>query len=164
MGTDPKKDTYVKDWMLDREQPQHEVHLSSYNMSRYPVTNAQYHAFVEDGGYADGKWRHCWTLEGWEWKEDNAKTGPAKYGGEFDLPNYPVVVVSWYEAAAFCNWLTLRLREHGKLSDDQSIRLPTEAEWEKAARGDDGRIYPWGNKIGVEFANYADTGLGATSA
>jgi len=160
MGSDPTKD---KDAM-DREQPQHEVNLSAYRISRYPVTNAQYRVFVEDGGYTD-KWRHCWTPEGWKWKEQRELTEPEMSGGVFDLPNHPVVEVSWYEATAFCQWLTERLREtHPSPSQEGIIRLPSEAEWEKAARGDDGRIYPWGDKIDPNLANYVETGLGATSA
>ncbi|MCP4288866.1 MAG: formylglycine-generating enzyme family protein, partial [Gammaproteobacteria bacterium] len=160
MGSDPKKDKEASDW----EQPQHEVRLSAYCIDRYPVTNAQYRAFVENGGYTE-RWQKCWTPEGWEWKEKKNVEGPNVWGGLFDLENHPVIGVSWYEAVAFCNWLTLCLREQGKLSDGQGIRLPTEAEWEKAARGHDGRIYPWGNeKITPELVNYGDTGLGATSA
>ncbi|GAK60834.1 signal transduction protein [Candidatus Vecturithrix granuli] len=145
------------------EGPPHRVTLSTpYALSRYPVTNAQYQAFVEDGGYTK-QWQRCWSKEGWQWKEKNVKHGPEKYGGEFDLPNHPVVMVCWYEAAAFCQWLTRRLQKAGKLPAHQAIRLPTEAEWEKAARGEDGRTYPWGKKIDPEHANYSDTGLGVTT-
>ncbi len=158
MGSDPEKD---KEAIKD-EQPQHDVRLSAYHISRYPVTNAHYQAFVEDGAYT-GRWQKCWTPEGWEWKEKENISAPESYGGEFDLPNHPVVGVSWYEAVAFCNWLTQRLREQGELSNGPSIRLPTEAEWEKAVRSSDGRIYPWGDEITPELANYEDTGLGATS-
>ncbi len=83
-------------------------------------------------------------------------TGPERYGSEFDLPNHPVVGVSWYEAAAFCRWLSERL--------NMPIALPTEAQWEKAARGMDGRRYPWGNEIDAEKVNYGDTGIRSTSA
>ncbi|MCP4288867.1 MAG: formylglycine-generating enzyme family protein [Gammaproteobacteria bacterium] len=147
---------------LSREQPQHDVTLSVYHISRYPVTNAQYQVFVDDGGYTE-QWQACWTSEGWMWMEKKNITGPATYGGVYDLPNHPVVGVSWYEAAAFCQWLTIRLQGCGKLAADEVIKLPTEAQWEKAARSDDGRIYPWGNEITPELANYGDTGLGVTS-
>ena len=148
---------------LERETPHHTVSLSLYRMSRYPVTNAQYKIFVEDGGYTED-WKQCWTKKGWNWKQKEHVNGPDKRGGEFDLPNHPVVMVSWYEATAFCGWLTKRLRDCGALSSTEVIRLPTEAEWEKAARGEDGRIFPWGDEIDPEHANYGDTGLGVTSA
>ncbi|MBN1580088.1 MAG: SUMF1/EgtB/PvdO family nonheme iron enzyme, partial [Anaerolineae bacterium] len=131
----------------DDEKPPHEVRLPAFMIARYPVTNAQYAAFVQDDGYTK-KWRDCWTDDGWQWKRD--KTGPRTYGGAFDLPNHPVVGVCWYEAMAFCHWLEKKLRVKGcRLSvwrDGQlltfnvqpkacCVRLPTEAEWEKAARG-----------------------------
>jgi formylglycine-generating enzyme required for sulfatase activity len=161
----------------DDEKPPHEVHLKTYWISRYPVTNVQYRAFVDDNGYTE-QWRECWTDEGWKWKEENSVTQPDWAGGVFDLPNHPVVGVSWYEATAFCNWLTRKtspptpLQRRGEKTSPLRgrggggvIRLPTEAEWEKAARGEDQRIYPWGNEqVNPERANYGDTGLGATSA
>jgi formylglycine-generating enzyme required for sulfatase activity len=165
MGSDPAKDRNA----TNDEQPQHEVTLPAYAISRYPVTNAQYEAFVADGGYT-GEWRHCWTNTGWNNKGDQFK--PRKAGGVFDLPNHPVVMVSWYEAVAFCNWLTeiLRLDENSsssavhRIASNQIIRLPSEREWEKAARGTDGRTYPWGEEITPQHANYNQTGIGATSA
>ena len=72
--------------------------------------------------------------------------GPRRYGGDFDLANHPVVGVSWYEAVAFCSWLTKKL--------GRPVMLPSEAQWEKAARGTDGRRYPWGPEITPEHANY----------
>jgi formylglycine-generating enzyme required for sulfatase activity len=159
----------------DSEKPPHKVTVSAFQISRYPATNAQYQAFVEDGGYTE-KWKDCWTPEGWKWKEKRDLSEPERWGGVFDLSNHPVVMVSWYESVAFCNWLTIRLQEtHPSPSQEGKntplhppqggiIRLPTEAEWEKAARGTDGCIYPWGNeKIDPEFANYDDTGLGTTN-
>ena len=74
----------------------------------------------------------------------------------YNLPNHPVVAVSWYEALAFCNWLGEKL--------GVKVSLPTEAQWEKAARGTDGRQYPWGEKITPDHANYAETKIDATSA
>ena len=125
----------------------------TYVISKYPITNAEFDAFVQDEGYTD-KWRDCWTAEGWRWKGD--RVAPDKYGGVFDLPNHPVVMFTWYEAHAFCAWLGKKL--------DGPITLPTEAQWERAARGTNGRTYPWGEKITPDHANYADTGIGATAA
>jgi hypothetical protein len=62
------------------EKPQHKVNVAAFHISRYPVTNAQYQAFVEDGGYTE-KWRECWTKEGWEWKEENKIAGPEVWWG-----------------------------------------------------------------------------------
>ena len=158
MGSDPMADKQAsKD-----EQPQHKVWLSAYHIGRYPITNMQYHTFIEDGGYT-GRWQHCWTEEGWSWRENEEITKPEQYSGMLNAMNHPVYGVSWYEAVAFCAWLTIRLRENSVLSAEQEIRLPTEAEWEKAARGKDGRIYPWGDQETSEHANTYETGLGTTS-
>jgi formylglycine-generating enzyme required for sulfatase activity len=155
MGSDKGQDREA----YDDELPQHPVDLPAYSVSKYPVTNAQYAAFVQDGGYSESRY---WTGAGWRWKGDRA--GPETRRGVYDLPNHPVVNVSWYEAVAFCRWLTERLREAGVLGVDEEVRLPTEAEWEKAARGSDGRIYPWGNEADPNRTNCNDTGIDTTSA
>ena len=149
MGNDYETDEMA----VDSEKPQHTVYLDAYRIAKYPVTNAQYQAFVEAGGYEK---RSYWTDEGWDWRTEKEITGPERYGSEFDLPNHPVVGVSWYEAAAFCRWLSEQL--------DMPIALPTDAQWEKAARGTDGRRYPWGQEIDCEKVNYVDTGIESTSA
>ncbi|MCB0212614.1 MAG: SUMF1/EgtB/PvdO family nonheme iron enzyme [Anaerolineae bacterium] len=138
-----------------------EVTLPAFRMSRYPITNAQFDAFVQDGGYTE-QWRCCWTEVGWKNKGDRQM--PLKEGGVYDLPNHPVVVVSWYEAVAYCRWLTVRLRERGELAGNEEVSLPTDSQWEKAARGTDGREYPWGDEADPNRANYDATGLGTTSA
>jgi len=136
------------------ERPQHEVTLPAYQISKYPVTNAQFSAFVEAGGYQK---RQYWTKAGWKWRNEyNVETRQVPYGAPFDLPNHPTVEVSWYEALAYCRWLSEAL--------GVEARLPSEAEWEKAARGEDGRAYPWGDQVDPNRANYDDTGIGATSA
>ena len=157
MGSDKKRDK----WAEENEQPQHEVRLPGYKISQYPVTNAHYQAFVDDEGYTE-KWRHCWTKAGWEWKGD--RRGPSRQGDVFDLPNHPVVAVAWYEAVAFCRWLTEQLRAVNELGADEIIRLPSEAEWEKAARGTEGRRYPWSDEADPERMNYGKSGIGTTSA
>jgi formylglycine-generating enzyme required for sulfatase activity len=155
MGSDKKRDPQA----YGDELPQHEVTLSAYSIGKFPITNAQYAAFVEAYGYRE---RRYWTEAGWQWK--GGRTEPETYGGVFNLPNHPVVAVSWYEAVAFCRWLTERLHENGQIAPNQEVMLPTEAQWEKASRGTDGRIYPWGDEPDPDKANYDDTGIRATSA
>ncbi len=137
------------------ESPQHEVDVDECWISKYPITNAQYAAFVDDGGYTT-QWRHCWTETGWEWRSKYDRTEPRRYGRAFDLTNHPVVGVTWYEAYAFCQWLSAML--------GYSVALPSEAAWEKAARGLDGRRYPWGPDLTPDHANYDETGIGTTSS
>lgn len=151
--------TMGSDDHYDDEKPRHEVEISyDYLISRYPITQAQYRVFVEAGGYTEQS-RPYWTAAGWQEKEEKGWTGPRQYGHPYEIANHPVVGVSWYEAVAFCRWLTGWQQARGlDLTGDALanlsgldnnpwvIRLPTEAEWEKAARGTDGRIYPWGNE------------------
>ena len=160
-----------QDEMLwDDEKPQHEQTTAAYRMGKYPVTNAQYAEFAAAGGYGEGRY---WTeaeAAGY-WKEgafkgrfdETPQTGPREYGEPFNLPNHPMVGVSWYEALAFTRWLTEVWRAAGRIGPGESVRLPTEAEWEKAARGAAGRVYPWGDEPDSERANYNKTGIGATS-
>jgi len=112
----------------DDERPQHEVYLDEYWMGKTPVTNLQYQAFVKATGFTPPE----------HWKRTLIPLGKEQY---------PVTYVSWQEAQTFCAWVS-------KVSG-QTIRLPTEAEWEKAARGTDGRTYPWGNqKPNRQLCNY----------
>ena len=142
----------------DDEAPQFTCHLITepYRISVHPITVAQYRAFVKDGGYTTDRY---WTDAGREWRNRKNIRGPVDFGEPFHLPNHPQVGVSWYEAAAFCNWLS---EKRG-----QKISLPTEAQWERAARHIDGRRYPWAEglaKPDPDRMNYLDTGIGATSA
>jgi len=160
--------------ILDDERPQHTVNLPySYKAAKYPITNLQYSLFVEAGGYDK---RQYWTEAGWAEKEKPERrswdaendpllpwTGPRFQVEPFNLPNHPVGV-TWYESVAYCRWLTEVMRGCGELADGWLIRLPTEAEWEKAARGTDGRTYPWGEGFDVEKANGKETEVESTSA
>ncbi|MGQ3683938.1 MAG: formylglycine-generating enzyme family protein [Candidatus Loosdrechtia sp.] len=124
---------------LQNEFPQREVYLSAYFIDKYPVTNAQYRKFIESDGYTQ---KALWSEAGWQYISENPLNNNdlnTILQGEQDSP---VVNVSWYEAEAFAKWA-------GK-------RLPTEAEWEKAARGTDGRIYPWGNAFDKARLNCAE--------
>jgi iron(II)-dependent oxidoreductase len=116
-------------WAYDNERPAHEVSLPAYFIDRAPVSNRDYLTFVDEGGYHD---RALWTEEGWAWREEEAEAPLYWQRGDgrwqrrrFDLvepvpPQEPVQHVSWYEADAYARWA-------GK-------RLPSEPEWEKAAR------------------------------
>ena len=166
--------------LLEQETPQHDCHLPyPYRISRFPITVAQFQAFVGDGGYkeesywpearAAGLWEkgeihlYTWNMEKGEFEEGWVKE-PADYGKPYNLPNHPQVGVSWYEALAFTRWLTEHLQREGVLAEGWRVTLPSEAEWEKAARGADALIYPWGNEPDPNRANYDDAGIGTTSA
>jgi len=130
-------------WAYDNERPAHPVHVAPFLLDSHPVTNGDYLVFVESGGYADARW---WDPKGFEWIEAQGLRHPLfwqpqaggtwlrrRFGQVEPLPyDEPVQHVCWYEADAYARWA-------GK-------RLPTEAEWEKAATGSDGqpRTYPWG--------------------
>ncbi len=106
------------------ESPPHEVDLGDFQIGRYPVTVAEFQRFLEAGGYQEERW----------WKAGGSGQFGVPEDWEKQLPHLtrPVVNVSWYEASAYCAWA--------------GCRLPTEAHWERAARGVDGRRYPWGSE------------------
>jgi formylglycine-generating enzyme required for sulfatase activity len=114
------------------EQPQHRLHLPEYHLGRTPVTISQYEAFVRAMAYAPP----------YEWEEGKPPAGKG---------NHPVESVSWYDALAFCRWASE--------ASGQAVQLPSEAEWEKAARGADGRIYPWGDVWDVTRCTTEESGI-----
>jgi formylglycine-generating enzyme required for sulfatase activity len=128
-----------------RERPVHTVDLDAFYIGKFEVTNAQWKRFRDDPGYDDPKF--------WPGNRPVPKdqipywTDPKNHGGGTPgTDEYPVLGVNWDSAVAYCNWLSAKT---GK-----SYRLPTEAEWEKAARGTDQRRYPWGNNIDHSYANF----------
>lgn len=122
------------------------VSLDTFQIARYPVTNIQFKAFIDDPeGYAND----CW----WE---GLAKRSEQSEPPRWNFANHPRETASWYEAMAFCRWLDARLRGRGDLTGGWQVRIPTEQEWEKAARGTDGREYPWG-KFESGHANINET-------
>lgn len=109
--------------------------VDSFDIGRYPVTNAQFHQFMAAGGYANQSW---WDEAGWLARTRGNWTEPRFWHtSAWTQPDHPVVGVSWYEAQAFCRWATAHT--------GQQITLPTEQQWQRTAQGDDGRFYPWGN-------------------
>lgn len=118
-----------------------------YWIDKYPVTNEKYRAFIEAGGYEN---QACWSADGWTWKMKNNITSPKYWNdAKWNQPDHPVVGVSYYEAEAYAKWT--------------DKRLPTEQEWEKAARGEDGHEYPWGEKFDKNKCNSRAAGIDHTT-
>jgi formylglycine-generating enzyme required for sulfatase activity len=146
MGSDVAKDPMAyENERWSREQPHGSIDLDAFYIGRYEVTVAQFRAFADATGYP---------------VERDALAAPA---------SHPVTSISWPDAVAYCRWLERELRASSKtpsalrqrLGEGWRVSLPTEAEWEKAARGGDGRIFPWGNQPLEERANF---GARATAA
>ena len=137
----------------DNEKPQHTVTLPAYWIGKTEVTNAQFRPFVEGDGYTN---RAYWTADGWAWKEELKRTQPLYWNiAQMNGDDQPVTGVSWYEAVAYVRWLSAQT--------GHEFRLPTEAEWEKAARSADGRIWPWGNEWAEGRANTAEARVDLTT-
>ena len=129
---DPRLGDKAENWIrIECEKP--------FRIARYPVTVQEYKSFVEDGGYQDQRF---WVAGGFgQWQE------PDGWAEQLAHPNRPVVEVSWFEAAAYARWAR--------------VRLLTEAEWERAARGTEGREYPWGEEApSPRLANYREGKVG----
>jgi tetratricopeptide (TPR) repeat protein len=122
--------------------------VPAFRISKYPITNAQYQAFIDaEDGYNDARW--------WNFSDEADKWHfyhPKPPSSRSDDDEHPRVNVSWYDARAFCNWLSYKL--------DMDITLPSEEEWQRAAQGDDNRLYPWGNQFRPEMCNGRTSRIG----
>jgi formylglycine-generating enzyme required for sulfatase activity len=119
------------------EMPQHCLHVSDFYIMRFPVTNAQYYRFMQATGSPAPKFG---------WPEGRYPVEKA---------DHPVVGVSYQDAVAFCKWASI--------INGHALRLPTEPEWEKAARGTDGRVYPWGDTWEAGYTNSQEAKLNGTT-
>jgi iron(II)-dependent oxidoreductase len=122
----------------DNERPRRKIETAAYRIGEFPVTNADYAGFVPRG-YEE---RGHWSEEGWAWIQDQGVHGPRLWDvqawAQYLSPEHQIGGVSWIEADAFARFC--------------GLRLPTEMEWERAARGDDGRRFPWGDEWRPELA------------
>jgi formylglycine-generating enzyme required for sulfatase activity len=183
------------DQSAEDEAPRHQVELDAFAIARYPTTNAMFRCFWAAGGYADRRWWAEAVADGC-WKEGkihdrwgDIRDQPAYWDdARLDGPTQPVIGVTWYEAVAYCRWLT------ATLNDGAIYRLPTEAEWERAARGPaspllvrssdfsrlgahrttevvttsipargEGWRYPWGDDWAEDHCNSEELNLGRTT-
>ncbi len=124
MGSDPDYDAEA----LAREQPQHHIFLPPFTLATYPLTVAEFRCFLQARAYTLAR-----TGSRYPWQHQQ------------DLLDYPMVGMTWADGNAYATWLSE--------CTNHEWRLPTEAEWEKAARGTDGRMYPWGNQWDRQRAN-----------
>jgi formylglycine-generating enzyme required for sulfatase activity len=139
-STDPSGRNFDPD-AHPHESPVHQVTLDSFQIARFPLTVGEYQRFVEHDGYSNKKF---WSGGGF-----GLFTEPEDWEEQLPFKNRPVVGVSWYEASAYCQW--------------SGHRLPTEAEWERAARGDTGRRYPWGPEPADETRLNFNTNIGRST-
>jgi len=170
-----------REW-YERETPQHQLELPIYYIARCPVTHAQYAVFVRETGHKPPTAEEDYERP-YEWREGRYPPQRA---------NQPVVLVTWYDALEYCRWLTAKLRTwpgtpgplaHLLRDEGWIVTLPSEAQWEKAARGGvqipnlksqsqsevvenprPDRVYPWGDEFDAAKCNMGDTGIGTTSA
>ncbi len=117
------------------EKPIRQIYLDAFYMDKYEVTNARYAACVDSGACTPPRSERSYIY--------------ASYYGDTEFDNYPVMFVDWHQAKVYCEW--------------RGADLPTEAQWEKSARGTDARTYPWGEGIDCNRANYTSSCVGDTS-
>lgn len=141
-----------------REVVRRVMYIPEFEIAHTAVTTNQFAPFIESGGYAEQKW---WSAAGWAWVQgagdgwgrENRKQ-PDAWEVQRHRAYHPVTGVCWYEAEAYCAWLAALKR--------QAVRLPSEEEWERAARGDDERPFPWGEDFAAERTNTFERDLRST--
>lgn len=132
-------------------RPAQSFYVDNFRMTKYPVTNGQYQIFLDDPmGYANPDWWQ-FSQHAYNWRMKNPQPKPGSFKGD----ERPREMVTWYDAVAFCRWLSARM--------GQNITLPTQGQWQRAAQGDTKRIYPWGDTFETKYANTRESGLKMTT-
>jgi formylglycine-generating enzyme required for sulfatase activity len=126
----------------DNEKPEHTVTIASFYIDRYPVTQAEYQRFIQDTGHSVPYYKVEWTDQEYNWDAESASPPTDKL-------DHPVVMVKWEDATTYASWA--------------QKRLPTEAEWERAARGPEGFWWPWGNEFDQVRCNCKELNVGRTT-
>jgi len=125
--------------------------VPKFKISRYPVTHSQYQIFMDDlNGYSNTEWWE-FSPEAYNWRINNPEPKPGRFKGD----ERPREMVNWYDSLAFCRWLSSKL--------GSTVLLPTALEWQRAARGDDNRLYPWGNAFDKNRCNTRESEIKMTS-
>jgi Sulfatase-modifying factor enzyme 1 len=124
-------------------------------MAKYPVTIQQWRYFMDDAGYTNPRW---WGGT-WNIRVEHGWTQPYRWEESYEQSNLPATGISWYEASAYCNWLTNVGHAAGWLGEAEEIRLPTLAEWQYATYGVSQRQFPWGDRWHPDLANTVETGI-----
>ena len=132
-----------------RESPARQVYVSEFDIANMPVTVGQFGTFIESDAYQQERW---WSNEGWTWINCQTdgwgrenRRNPDAWTIQKRRHSHPVVGITYFEAEAYCNWLSFHKKK--------IIRMPDEKEWEYSARGSDGRPYPWGEEFNSTFTN-----------
>ena len=153
----------------DDEKPQHTVGIPyDYWIGKYPVTTAQFGEFARSTAFETRAeregWAWVWDSRNEQWRKGEGANWRNQLGTDSNtifFEKHPVASVCWHDALAFCEWLN---QKHGRnLPPGYHFRLPSEAEWEKAARGTDGREWPWGNDFDAALCNSREKGKVCTT-
>jgi formylglycine-generating enzyme required for sulfatase activity len=141
-----------------RETPPRLVFVAEFEIANMPVLVGQYQVFLDGGSMDERSW---WSPQGWMWRTGKIqgwgrsdRSMPDDWANQESKPHYPVTGITWYEAESYCLWLGAQ--------KNRRVRLPTEEEWEKSARGEDGRTWPWGDDFHATLTNTHEHGANGT--
>ena len=151
------------------EKPQHSLNIAkTYWLAKFPLTNAQFGQFVELTGYQTDaeKVGAAYGYEGSQWQQILGANWLHPRGSQSQISGkqeHPVVSVTWFDAQQYCKWFNLRFANELQVNRNLVLRLPSESEWEKAARGEFGAVYPWGSQAPDQASCNFDMRLGDTT-